>query len=153
MRPPSSAPPPSERLEGDDRAGVLNARDGLHLLVDEMADVGLVLDVELHQEVEVAGGRIDFRSELRVRELVRHLVGLAEVAFDLHEEGDHSRLRVARGRRRQSSKYGCARQEPRPSRGRITSARTSWDRGPSTVLHRRASSADRPPLATTSMDS
>src|SRR5262245_65477895 len=94
-----------------------------------MADVGLVLDVELHQEVKVAGGRIDFRSELRVRELVRHLVGLAEVAFDLHEERDHSRLRVARGRRRQSSKYGCARQEPRPSSRRTASAGRHWERG------------------------
>src|SRR5262249_1316638 len=94
----------SERLEGDDGACVLDARDGLHLLIDEMADVGLVLDVEFHQQVEVAGGRIDLGSELGIRELVRHVVGLAELALDLDEEGDHSRLRAALGRKRQSSK-------------------------------------------------
>src|SRR6266446_912670 len=102
----------SERLECDDGARVLDARDGLHLLVDEMADVGLVLDVEFHQQVEIAGGRIDLGSELGIRELVRHFVGLAELAFDLDEEGNHSRLRAALRRKRQSSKYGCARQGP-----------------------------------------
>src|SRR5689334_6507238 len=37
---------PPERLERQDRPGVLDARDGLHLLVDEMADVGAGSDVE-----------------------------------------------------------------------------------------------------------
>ncbi len=55
-----------------------------------MADIGLVLDVELDQQVEIARGRIDLGGELGICELVRHLVGLPEPAFDLHEEGDHS---------------------------------------------------------------
>src|SRR5262249_47384730 len=46
----------SECLEGDDGVRILNPRDRLHLLVDEMADVGLLLDVELHQQVVIAGG-------------------------------------------------------------------------------------------------
>src|SRR5881392_3964209 len=58
--------------------------------VDEKTDIGHFIDVELHQQVVVAGGRVDFRGQLRVRELVRHLIGLAELAFDLDEEGDHS---------------------------------------------------------------
>ena len=94
--PPTGGSPASERFEGDDGVGILDALDGLDLLVDEMTDVGLVLDVELDQEVVVAGGRIDFGGEFSIRELVRHFVGFAELAFDLNEEGDHSRLRAAR---------------------------------------------------------
>src|SRR6516225_1681104 len=82
----------SESFECDDGPRVLDTRDGLYLLVDEMTDVGLVLDIEFHQQVEVAGGGIDLGSELGIRQLVRHFVGLAELAFDLNEEGDHSRL-------------------------------------------------------------
>src|SRR6266436_7598025 len=55
-----------KRLERDDRPGVQNARNGLDLLVDKMADVGAVLDIELHQQVEVAGGRIDFGRDLGI---------------------------------------------------------------------------------------
>src|SRR5438477_347708 len=44
----------AERLEGDDGVGVLDAGNHLHLLVDEMADVGLVIDVELDQQVVIA---------------------------------------------------------------------------------------------------
>src|ERR1043165_8525495 len=54
-----------------------------------MADVGRVLDVEFDQEVEIARGRIDFGCDLGVRERIRHLIRLAEMAFDLHEERDH----------------------------------------------------------------
>src|SRR5262249_32249994 len=88
----------SECLEGDDRARVLDARYGLHLLVDEVADVGLLLDVKLHQQVEIPGGRIDLGGELGIRELVGDFVRLAELAFDLNEEGDHSRLQCGLGR-------------------------------------------------------
>src|SRR5262249_7245743 len=88
-------PVDSERLEGDDRAGVLDAGNGLHLLVYEVTDVGPVLDVEFHQQVEVAGGRIDLGGDLGVREAVGHLVGFAELAFDLDEGRDHSQLRAA----------------------------------------------------------
>src|SRR4051794_3591629 len=81
-----------ERLEHDDRAGVLNTGNHLHLFVDEVTDVGRILNVELHQEVEVAGGRIDLRSDLGIRERVRYLVGFAEMAFDLHEKRNHPAL-------------------------------------------------------------
>src|SRR5262249_11349850 len=39
-----------EGLEGDDRVRVLYAWDRLDLLVDEMADIRAILDVELHQQ-------------------------------------------------------------------------------------------------------
>ena len=48
-----------------------------------------VLDIELHQQVEVAGGGIDLGGDLGIRERVGDLVGFAELAFDLHEEGGH----------------------------------------------------------------
>src|SRR5262245_22834461 len=81
-----------ERLERQDRPRVLDARDGLNLLVDEVADIGVGLDVELHQQVEVAGGGIDLGGDLGIGEPVGHVVGLAQVAFDLDEEGNHARL-------------------------------------------------------------
>src|SRR5215469_1177417 len=58
-----------------------------------MADVGVLLDIDLHQELEVAGGRIDLRGDLRFGERGGDIVGLAEVALDLDEEGDHGCLR------------------------------------------------------------
>src|SRR5262249_49333007 len=61
-------------------------------LVDEVADVDAVVDVELHQKVKLAGGRIDLGGDLSVGDPVGHVVGLAQVAFDLDEEGNHARL-------------------------------------------------------------
>src|SRR5947208_3218360 len=73
-----------------------------------------VVDILLKhlQKVVISGGRIDLGSQLGVSELVRDLVGFAELALDLDEEGDHARLRAALGRAAQSSKYGCRRQGP-----------------------------------------
>jgi DNA-binding transcriptional LysR family regulator len=83
----------SERLEGDDRVGVGDLRDRLHLLGDEMADVDIGRDMELGQDVVIAGGRVDFRGDLAVGEFAGDLIGLAEPAFDLDEEGLHRALR------------------------------------------------------------
>ena len=86
----------AERLEGDDGVGVLDARQDLDLLVDEMADVGVLVDVELDQKVVVARGGIDLGRDLGLRKRVGHRVGLAELAFDLDEERNHrARLRGA----------------------------------------------------------
>ena len=49
-----------------------------------------LLDVEFHQQIEIAGGRIDLRSNLGVGQPVGDLVGLAELALDLHEERNHA---------------------------------------------------------------
>src|SRR5262249_36969636 len=84
----------SKCLECDDGTRVLDARNGLHALVDEMADIGAVLDVELNQQIIVAGGGVDFGGDLGVGEAVGDLIGLAEMAFDLDEEGNHAGLRA-----------------------------------------------------------
>ena len=54
-----------------------------------MTDIGAVLDIDLHQQIEFARGRIDFRRDLGVGEAVGHFIGFAELAFDLDEERDH----------------------------------------------------------------
>src|SRR5579859_5615537 len=88
--------PASERLESDDGVGVLDAGNGLHLFVDEVADVGAVVDIELHQQIVVARRGIDFGGDFGFGECVGDGVGLAELAFDLHEEGNH-RCRLQKG--------------------------------------------------------
>src|ERR1700738_3155279 len=79
----------AECLEGDDGVGVLDAGNYLHLFVDEMADVGVVVDVELDQEIVVAGGGIDLRGDLGFRKRIGNRIGLAELAFELDEKGNH----------------------------------------------------------------
>jgi hypothetical protein len=59
-----------------------------------MTDIGRRLDIEFYQEIEVAGCRIDFGSDLRVGQLARDLIRFAELAFYLYEEWDHARLRT-----------------------------------------------------------
>jgi hydroxyethylthiazole kinase len=86
----------SKRLEGDDGPGIGDARNGLHLFRYKMADIGCGIDVEFYQKIEIAGGRVDFRGNFRVGKLVGDLIGLAELAFNLHEKGDHGRLRIGR---------------------------------------------------------
>src|SRR3954451_642933 len=81
-----------KRLECNDRAGVLDTWNHLHLFVDEVTDVGRIIDIELHQQVEVSGGGIDFRGDFGVGERVCHLIGFAEIAFDLHEKRYHPPL-------------------------------------------------------------
>src|ERR1700730_1040898 len=54
----------AERLEGDDGMGVLDAGNDLYLLVDEVADIGVVVDVELYQEIVVARGGINLGGNL-----------------------------------------------------------------------------------------
>ena len=66
-----------------------DARDDLDFLVDEMSDVDAGVDIDLNQKVELARGRIDFGRHLGVGKPVCHLVGFAELAFDLDEKRDH----------------------------------------------------------------
>src|SRR5271166_2307080 len=112
-----------ERLEGDDRARVDDARNRLHLVADEMADVDVLLDVEFGENVEVAGDRIDFRSDLRLGQGVRHLIGAAERAFDLNEKSLH-RITAPPCR---SLVQQLRRRGPYPSAPRTTTDR-SWRR-------------------------
>src|ERR1700692_3574593 len=88
----------AERLEGDDGVGILDAGKHLHLLVDEVPDVGVVIDVEFNQQVVIAGGGIDPRRNLGRGKRIGHRVGLAKLALDLDKEGNHRcRLRKALG--------------------------------------------------------
>ena len=78
-----------EGAEGDDREGVLDAGENLHLLVDEMADIFLVIDIEFGEQIVITGGGIDFRGNLGVGKRAGDLIGFAELAFDLHEKRLH----------------------------------------------------------------
>src|ERR1700710_1838190 len=76
--------------------GVLDAGNDLHLLVDEMADVGVVIDVEFDQQVVISSGGIDFGGDLGLGERIGDGIGLAKLAFELHEKRNHRcRLRKA----------------------------------------------------------
>jgi len=84
---------PSERLKCDDGSRVGYAGNALDLFRDEVTDIGRRLDIELYQQVEVPGCRIDFGSDLGIGQLARDLIRFAELAFDLYEKWDHARLR------------------------------------------------------------
>jgi hypothetical protein len=51
--------------------------------------------VELGENVVIAGGRVDLRRDFPVRESVRDGISLAQLAFDLDEEGLHGPLQMA----------------------------------------------------------
>ena len=86
----------AERLEGDDRMGILNAGKDLHFFVDEVPDVGVLIDVELYQEIIIASGGLDLRCNLGFGERIGDNVRLAEFALDLDKERNHRcRLRKA----------------------------------------------------------
>src|SRR5476649_737606 len=68
----SAALPPftsGERLEGDQGEGVLHAGHGLDLRRYEVTDVDLLVEIAFHQEVILAGGRIDLRHLLDAHRL------------------------------------------------------------------------------------
>src|SRR4051794_1262446 len=61
-----------------------------------MADVGLVVEIALHQEVVLAGGRIDLRYLLDAARIVSHVISLPELA--LHHDEDRLHGPLPRGR-------------------------------------------------------
>src|SRR5260221_7116383 len=109
----------AEGLEGDQGEGVLHAGQRLDLAGDEVADVGRIGEVAFHQEVILAGGRIDLRHLFDGDRIVRNLVGPAELAFHLYEDCLHGRrapaaTSLANGAR-QESRYMIA----QPHRGMV----------------------------------
>src|SRR5665213_39920 len=78
-----------EGFEGDDGMRVPDAIHALHLFIDEVSDIGAGIDVEFHQQIVVAGGRVDFGGDLGFGQFVGYLIGFAELAFDLDKEGCH----------------------------------------------------------------
>src|SRR5215475_4572114 len=82
----------SKRLESNDCLGIQNTRDWLNLLGNKMPDVGALLDIELHQQIEIARSRINLGRDLGIGERIGYRIGFAEVTFDLHEKWDHAFL-------------------------------------------------------------
>src|SRR6185312_2278055 len=89
-RPRSQALPSGESLEGDGREGVLHVPQRLDLAGDEVADVGLLVEIALHQQVVLARGRVDLRHALDRQRLLGDLVSLAELALHHHENRLHA---------------------------------------------------------------
>jgi hypothetical protein len=56
------------------------------------ADIGILVDIELHQEVVIARGGIDFGCDLGFGKRVGDRIGLAEFALDLNEERNHRKV-------------------------------------------------------------
>src|SRR5580704_5946155 len=80
-----------ERLEADDCKSVLDPRQCLNPLGHEVADIDSVVQVTLHQEVVLTGGRIDFGDHFdALCRLVGDDVGPAEIAFDHDEDRLHA---------------------------------------------------------------
>jgi hypothetical protein len=75
---------------------VQGSKSRLDLAGDEMADVGLFVEIALHEEVLLAGGRIDLRYLFDAASIVGHVIGLAELAFHHDEDGLHDPL-LSRG--------------------------------------------------------
>ena len=69
-----------------------------------MPDVGALFDVEFHQQIEVASGRINLGCDLGIGKRIGYRVGFAKVAFDLNEKRDHVFLLNGWRARPQSSK-------------------------------------------------
>src|SRR5690606_16255727 len=59
------------------------------VVVDELADVDTVLDVDLHQQVVLSAGRIELGGNLAFEQLVGDLIGPARRHLKLHEYGSH----------------------------------------------------------------
>src|SRR5690606_16086594 len=79
-----------ERLERDQGEGVLDPVQGLHATGDEAADVRLVVQIELHQQVVLAGDRVYLGDLLDVLHGgIGDLVGPAALAFDHDEDRLH----------------------------------------------------------------
>jgi len=74
-------------LKVDDGMGVLDARNHCTRSFDEMADVGVVVDVELYQQIVIARGVNRSRRRSRLGERVGDGIGLAELAFELDKKG------------------------------------------------------------------
>src|SRR5690348_6162075 len=89
-RPRWRALPSGEGLEGDGREGVLHVPQRLDLAGDEVADVGLLVEIALHQQVVLARGRVDLRHALDRQRFLGDLVGLAELALHHHENRLHA---------------------------------------------------------------
>lgn len=81
-----------------DRISVFDTTEFVNIFVDEVADIGVVVNVEFDQKVIVACDRVDLRGDFSIGDLIGDLVGLAKFAFDHQEERDHfssSRMNMA----------------------------------------------------------
>src|SRR5690606_3791063 len=86
----------SEGPEGHRRQGPGDAGNVEELVVEPVAHVDIIRDVDLGDEVVFAGGRVEFGHDLAVVYLVRDLVGLAWLATELDENAAHGGLLSAK---------------------------------------------------------
>ena len=79
----------SERLEGQDRQGPIDAFDLVKVRVDESANVDFVWNVELGHKVILATGREYLGRQLGIGQGFCHVVCAAKVAFEVDEKALH----------------------------------------------------------------
>ena len=77
-------------LIGDGRKCVSNARQSLDLVIDEMADIGVVGKKTFHDQIVLTRCRMDLRNFFDPQCCrVGDIIGFAEFAFDLNEDCQH----------------------------------------------------------------
>ncbi len=79
-----------KRFESVDRKGVFDAGQELELAGDETADIGVVVEIALHQQIVLARDRMHLGDLLDVLHRgVGDLVGLAQLALHHDKDGLH----------------------------------------------------------------
>ena len=87
MSAPCCSDPKSFEGHGGQRA--LNPRDVQEAVIDEFADVLVIGNVELHQEIEVTAGRIKLGMDFAQNDVFGNLVRGPGFAADLNEHALH----------------------------------------------------------------
>jgi hypothetical protein len=79
----------SESFEGDDGTCVGYARNGLHLIANEVSNINGHVDMEFGEDVIITGDRVDLRCNFPIRQSAGYSICLSQLAFDLNKEGLH----------------------------------------------------------------
>src|SRR5215472_17849400 len=118
-----------ERLVRHDGEGVFDTGKRLQLLDDEMADVHFGREIALHQEIVLAGNRVDLGDFLDVLDrFLGDFIGFAEIALHHHEDRLHGACLQPRailaGRARNAGRWSPKPTTRRSSSGQRSSRRT-----------------------------
>ena len=77
-------------LESDRRGRVGHARDRLNIAGDEMADIRIIGQIALHEQVKLPRCRMDLGDLINVqRRVIGDVIGLTQFAFHLNEDRLH----------------------------------------------------------------